>query len=127
VTLVKTGRWFVALGVGELVIVVTYVLDRFTDADLSSASTLLKLLLVVGAALIAGSAYHSWSATPTSTSLLAMLLGLLGGAALASTVVSAHTSEIYASATMATIGTIGLVASVAFAQIGLTRSRESQP
>ncbi|MCW2800097.1 MAG: hypothetical protein JWQ70_1569, partial [Aeromicrobium sp.] len=84
--LVKTGRLFVALGAGELVIVATYVLDRFTDADLSSASALLKVLLVVGAALIAGSSYHSWSAAPTSASLLATLLGLLGGAALASTV-----------------------------------------
>ena len=125
-TVVKTGRWFVALGVGELVIVATYVFDRFTDADLSSASTLLKVLLIVGAVLIAGSSYHSWSAAPTSASLLAMLFGLLGGATLASAVVSAKDGQVYANATMATIGTVGLVASVAFAQIGLARSREPQ-
>lgn len=122
----KTGRLFVALGVGELVIVGTYVLVQFTDADLSSASTVLKVLLVAGAVLIAGSSYQSWSAAPTSVSLLAMLLGLLGGATLASTVVSAHEAEVYASGSMAAIGTFGLVASVAFAQIGLARSRGAQ-
>jgi uncharacterized protein involved in response to NO len=124
---VKSGRWFLALGLGELVIVGTYVIDRFTDVDLSSGSrSTLKVLLVVGAALIAGSAYQAWSASPTSVNLLATLLALLGGAALASTVVTANDVQIYRSGTMATLGTIGLVVAVAFAQVGLARYRQSQ-
>jgi peptidoglycan/LPS O-acetylase OafA/YrhL len=125
---VKSGRWFLALGLGELVIVGTYVIDRFTDVDLSTdARSTLKVLLIVGAVLIAGSAYRTWSGAPTSVNLLATLLGLMGGATLASTVVTANDVQIYRSGVLATLGTIGLVAAVAFAQVGLARTRQSQP
>ncbi|MDX6277102.1 MAG: hypothetical protein QOJ72_1230 [Nocardioidaceae bacterium] len=116
------------LGLGELVIVGSYVVDRFTDVDLSSDTmTVLKVLIVVGAALIAGSAYRTWSATPTSVNLLATLLGLMAGATLASTVVTANDVQIYRSGLLGTLGTIGLVAAVAFAQVGMARGRENQP
>jgi peptidoglycan/LPS O-acetylase OafA/YrhL len=125
---VKSGRWLLVLGLGELVIVGTYVVDRFTDVDLSSGTkTVLKVLLVVGAVMIAGSAYRTWSAAPSSVNLLATLLGLMAGATLASTVVTANDVQIYRSGVLATLGTIGLVAAVAFAQVGMVRGRESQP
>jgi uncharacterized membrane protein len=124
---VKSGRWLLALGLGELVIVGTYVVDQLTGVDLSSnTKTVLKVLLVVGAVMIAGSAYRTWSSTPTSVNLLATLLGLMAGATLASTVVTANDVQIYRSGLLATLGTIGLVAAVAFAQVGMARGRESQ-
>jgi hypothetical protein len=50
-----------------------------------------------------------------------MILGLLGGASLASTITTATSDELYGSKPMALVGTVAVVAAVTIAQIGQTR------
>lgn len=117
-------RWFVVLGVAEAVVLVAYVLAELTEVDVSPVSGLMRIVLAVSAALVAGGSYHAWSAAPTTRSLCAMILGLLGGASLVSAVVSATDGHVYGNAGMAVIGTVAVVASVAVTQIGVIGAQE---
>lgn len=120
---VTSSRWFLALAVSEMYVLAVYVLARFTDTDLTSISGVLRVLLVAAAALVAVVAYQAWSKGPTTQTTCAMVTGLLGGAALASTVVSAAEEQIYSSATLAALGTAGVVVTVAIAQVAIAREK----
>ena len=115
-------RTFAVMGLAEVVVLVVWVVDRFTDIDLTGASVPLRIAVAVAAAVVAVLAYHAWSHRNTVHTICAMLLALLGGAAVVSAVSTAGTDEIYGSGSMALVGTIGIVAAVAVSQIALTRS-----
>ncbi|MCW2830940.1 MAG: hypothetical protein JWP31_1632 [Aeromicrobium sp.] len=119
----RSPRLFAAMSVCEVYVVAIYVLVRFADTDLGSSAGVWRVLLVVAAACVAGVSYHLWSTGPTTRTTCAMVLGLLGGAALASTVISADDERIYSSAALAAVGTAGVVAAVVITQISHARTQ----
>lgn len=113
----------VAMMIAEVVAVVVYVVDR-TDIDVSDWTTGLRIALVAAAALVAIATYATWSHRNTVHTLCAMLLGLLGGAALVAAVSTGGGDEVYGSGPMALVGTLAIVAAVVVSQIASSRLKE---
>ncbi|MCW2838959.1 MAG: hypothetical protein JWR55_442 [Aeromicrobium sp.] len=113
------------MSVAAAVVLVAYVGAGLADADLGSSTALIRIVVLAAAAVVAVVAYAGWSHGSTVHSLSAMILGLLGGASLASTVTTAAKGDLYGSEPMALAGTLAVVAAVTVAQIGQTRTKES--
>lgn len=107
------------------VVLIAYVVAGLADADLGSSAGYVRIAVVVAAVVVAIVAYSTWSHGNTPHTLSAMVLGLLGGASLASTVSTAKTGDLYGSDPMALVGTVAIVAAVTVAQIGQTRTKEN--
>jgi hypothetical protein len=107
------------------VVLVAYVVGGIADADLGSSAGLARIVVLVASAIVAIVAFQSWSHGSTAHTLSAMVLGLLGGASLASTVTTAAKGDLYGSEPMALVGTLAVVAAVSVAQIGQTRTNAS--
>ena len=118
-------RGIMVSGVAAAVVLVAYVVDGLTGGDLGSAATAFRIVVILAAVVVAIVAFQSWSHGSTPHTISAMVLGLLGGASLASTVTTATDDGLYGSAPMALVGTVAVIASVLVAQIGRTRSKES--
>jgi len=110
------------MSVSAAVVLMGYVVGGIADADLGSVTVTIRIAVLVAAALVAVLTFQAWSHASTSHSLSAMIVGLLGGASLASAVTTATGHELYGSGPMALVGTLAVVAAVTIAQIGQTRS-----
>lgn len=117
-----SSRGITTMSVGGAVVLAGYVLGGVADVDLGSALGGAKLLVIAAAVLVAALAFQLWSHHSAAPTLCAMALGLLGGASLASSITTARGSQLYASDTMALIGTVSVVAAVTLAQVTDTRS-----
>lgn len=113
------------MSVAAAVVLVGYVIGGIADADLDSSVGFVRILVAVAAATVAVVAYSTWSHGNTPHTLSAMVLGLLGGASLASTLSTAKGGDLYGSDPMALVGTLAIVAAVTVAQIGQTRTKEN--
>lgn len=113
------------MSVAAAVVLIAYVVAGVADADLGSSATALRILVIVAAAIVAIVAFSMWSHGNTPHTLSAMVLGLLGGASLASAVSTAKGGDLYGSEPMALVGTLAIVAAVTVAQIGQTRTKEN--
>lgn len=124
----KNVQRFAMLGVAEAIVLVACVLDLYTSADLSSAAVLLRVLVALAAVVVAGVTYHRWSQGATRHTTASMVLGLLGGASLVSSVATASGDRVFGSDPMALVGTVAIVAAVAITQVGLAQahSHDSQ-
>ena len=111
------------MSVAAAVVLVVYVIGGVADADLGSSASVARIVVLVAAAVVAVVAFQSFSHGSTPHTLSAMIVALLGGASLASTVSTAKGEELYGSAPMALVGTLAVVAAVTIAQIGQTRSK----
>jgi hypothetical protein len=110
------------MSLAGVVVLAAYVVGGLVGADLGSALGFVKIALVVAAVLVAALAFQGWSHDSNPHSLSAMVVALLGGASLASTVTTATGDDLYGSDPMALVGTVAVVAAVTIAQIGQTRS-----
>ena len=110
------------MSLAGVVVLAAYVVGGLVGADLGSALGFVKIALVVAAVLVAALAFQSWSHDSNPHSLSAMVVALLGGASLASTVTTATGDDLYGSDPMALVGTVAVVAAVTISQIGQTRS-----
>ena len=114
------------MSVAAAVVLIAYVAAAIVDADLGSSVSLVRIAVLVAAAVVAIIAYATWSHGNTVHTLSAMVLGLLGGASLASTVTTAAAGDLYGSDPMALVGTLAIVAAVTVAQIGQTQHRSKE-
>jgi hypothetical protein len=112
------------MSVAAAVALAGYVIGGLAGADLGSALGLAKIAVVVAAVVVAALTFQGWSHASTPHSLSAMIVALLGGASLASTVTTARGDDLYGSDPMALVGTVAVVAAVTIAQIGRTRSKD---
>ncbi|WP_157432401.1 hypothetical protein [Aeromicrobium sp. Root472D3] len=112
------------MSVAAAVVLVAYVVGGLAGADLGSALGLAKIVVVVAAVVVAALAFQGWSHSSTPHTLSAMVVALLGGASLASTVSTAGGDDLYGSDPMALVGTVAVVAAVTIVQIGQTRSKD---
>jgi hypothetical protein len=112
------------MSVAAAVVLVAYVVGGVADADLGSSATLVRVLVVVAAVVVAIATFQAFSHHATPHTISAMIVGLLGGASLASTVTTAKGHDLYGSEPMALVGTVAVVAAVTIAQIGQTRTKE---
>lgn len=117
----KFTRSFIVMAVAEAVVLVVYVLAQLADVDFGGAATSVKIAVVVAAAVVAVMAYQAWSHRNSLHTICAMLLGLLGGASLVSSVTTAEGNQIYGSAPMALVGTAAVVATVAVSLVAMSR------
>ena len=113
------------MSVAGAVVLAAYVVGGLLGVDLGSALGLVKIVVVIAAVVVAALAFQGWSHTNDTHSLSAMIVALLGGASLASTVSTATGDDLYGSDPMALVGTVAVVAAVTIAQIGQTRSHAS--
>jgi peptidoglycan/LPS O-acetylase OafA/YrhL len=107
------------------VVLVAYVVGAIADADLGSSAGFVRIGVLVAAVVVAVIAFQAWSHHNTPHTLSAMIVGLLGGACLASTITTATGDDLYGSGPMALVGTLAVVAAVTIGQIGQTRSKTS--
>ena len=114
------------MSVAAAVVLIAYVLTALAGVDLRSSTSLVRIVVLVAAAVVAVIAYATWSHGNTIHTLSAMVLGLLGGATLASTVTTADAGALYGSDPMALVGTLAIVAAVTVAQIGQTQHRSKE-
>lgn len=114
------------MSVAAAVVLAAYVVGGLLDADLGSALGYVKIGVVVAAVVVAGFAFQRWSHDSNPHTLSAMVVSLLGGASMASTVSTARGGDLYGSDPMALVGTLAVVAAVTIAQIGQTRSTPSR-
>ncbi|TGN30818.1 hypothetical protein [Aeromicrobium chenweiae] len=122
----KNARAMAALVIAEAVVVLVYVIDSVrTAGELADWTTGLRIALVVAALVVAVITYAAWSHRNTVHTICAMLLGLLGGAALVAAVSTGGSGEVYGSAPMALVGTLATVAAVVVSQIAMSRSQEA--
>jgi hypothetical protein len=110
------------MSIAGVVVLAAYVVVDLADVDLGSALGVVKIAVVVAAVVVAALAFQGWSHASTAHSLSAMVVALLGGASLASSVTTATGGELYGSEPMALVGTLAVVAAVTIAQIGQTRA-----
>jgi hypothetical protein len=115
------------MSVAAAVVLAVYVIAGIAGADLGSARGLVKIAVVVAAVVVAALAFQGWSHHSTPHTLSAMVVALLGGASLASTVTTARGDDLYGSDPMALVGTVAVVAAVTIVQIGQTRSKDGAP
>lgn len=120
----KIERSFIPTASAAVVVLVMYVLGQMAELDFGSAATAAQILTVIAAGIVAVMAYNRWSHRNTLHTICAMLLGLLGGASLVSSVTTAKGDAIYGSAAMALVGTAAVLASVAVTLVA--NSREGQ-
>jgi hypothetical protein len=120
---VQNTRRFVVLAIGEAMVLIAYVLGVVVELD--ALSVALRVVAVAGAMVVALTLYQSWSGSPTMVNFAAMAAALIGGAAVASTAVSATGDDVFASVPVATAGTAALLISVVLAQSSLAQSRKS--
>lgn len=104
------------------VVLVAYVVGGVADVDLGSAASIVRIVVLVAAAAVAVIAFQAFSHASTPHTISAMIVALLGGASLASTITTATGDDLYGSAPMALVGTIAVAAAVTISQIGQTRS-----
>jgi peptidoglycan/LPS O-acetylase OafA/YrhL len=112
------------MSVAAAVVLVAYVVGGLADADLGSSAGIVRIVVVIAAVLVAIVTYQHWSHGSTPHTLSAMIVGLLGGASLASAVSTATGHDLYGSQPMALVGTVAVVAAVTIGQIGHTRTKE---
>lgn len=117
----KITRNFIVMAVAEAVVLVVYILAQLAEVDFGSAATAVKVVVMGAAAVVAVLAYQAWSHQNSLHTICAMLLGLLGGASLFSSVTTAKGNEIYGSAPMALVGTAAVVAAVAVTLVAMSR------
>jgi hypothetical protein len=110
------------MSVAGTVVLGAYVIGGLAGVDLGSALGFVKIAVLVAAVLVAALAFQGWSHDSNPHSLSAMVVSLLGGASLASTVTTATGDDLYGSGPMALVGTVAVIAAVTIAQIGQTRS-----
>lgn len=110
------------MSIAAAVVLAAYVVGGVAGVDLGGARGLVKVAVLVAAVVVAGLAFQGWSHHGTPHTLSAMVVALLGGASLASTVTTARGADLYGSDPMALVGTLAVVAAVTIAQIGQTRS-----
>jgi hypothetical protein len=110
------------MSVAGTVVLGAYVIGGLAGVDLGSALGFVKIAVLVAAVLVAALAFQGWSHDSNPHSLSAMVVSLLGGASLASTVTTATGDDLYGSGPMALVGTVAVIAAVTIAQIGHTRS-----
>ncbi len=115
------------MSVAAAVVLAAYVIAGIAGADLGSARGLVKIAVVVAAVVVAALSFQGWSHHNTPHTLSAMVVALLGGASLASTVTTARGDDLYGSDPMALVGTVAVVAAVTIVQIGQTRSKDGAP
>ncbi|REK73366.1 hypothetical protein DX116_07390 [Aeromicrobium endophyticum] len=115
------------MSVAGAVVLGAYVVGGLAGVDLGSALGFVKIAVLVAAVLVAALAFQGWSHDSNPHSLSAMVVSLLGGASLASTVTTATGDDLYGSDPMALVGTMAVVAAVTIAQIGQTRSHTTPP
>lgn len=111
------------MSVAAAIVLVAYVVGGIAGADLGDAAGAVKIAVVVAAVVVAVIAFQSWSHGSTPHTLSAMVVGLLGGASLASAVSTATGDKLYGSAPMALVGTMAVVAAVTITQIGQSRTK----
>ncbi len=114
-------RSFMIMAVAEGVALAVYVLAQLAEIDFGSAAIAAQIAVVVAAAVVAIVAFQAWSHRNTPHTICAMLLGLIGGASLVSSVFTSQGDDIYGSAPMALLGTMALVATVAVTIVGASR------
>lgn len=115
------------MSVAAAVVLAVYVIAGIGGADLGSARGLVKIAVVVAAVVVAALSFQGWSHHSTPHTLSGMVVALLGGASLASTVTTARGDDLYGSDPMALVGTVAVVAAVTIVQIGQTRSKDGAP
>ena len=113
------------MSVAAAVVLIAYLLGGVAGVDLGSEAALVRLAVIAAAVIVAIVAYSTWSHGNSPHTLSAMVLGLLGGASLASAVSTATGGDLYGSEPMALVGTVAIVAAVTVAQIGQTRTKEN--
>lgn len=121
-------RGIQVMSAAAAVVLGAYVVVGIAGVDLGSAATIVRIVVLAAAALVAVIAFQAFSHRNTPHTLSAMIVGLLGGASLASTVTTAKGDALYGSDPMALVGTVAIVAAVTIAQIGQSRTpKTSQP
>lgn len=118
------ARSVIVMAVAEGVVLLAYVLAQLAEVDFGSAATAVRVAVIAAAAVVAIVAYQTWSHHSSLHTICAMLLSLLGGASLVSSVTTAAGNEIYGSAPMALVGTAAVVAAVAVTLVGMSRERQ---
>ncbi|GAA2081577.1 hypothetical protein GCM10009821_22800 [Aeromicrobium halocynthiae] len=101
------------VSLAEAVILVLLIVDRVLEpAWEGPALVVARGAIVVAAVVVAGLAYHSWSSIePRSGSLtVAMVGGLVGGAAITASIVGAPAGVLFGSLPLALLGLLGVVA-----------------
>jgi hypothetical protein len=111
------------MSVAAAIVLVAYVVIELAGADPGSSAVALRVVVLAAAVVVAAIAFQSWQHGNTLHTASAVVLGLLGGASLASTVTTAEKGELYGSDPMALVGTLAVVAAVTVAQIGQTRAK----
>lgn len=110
------------MSLAAAVVLVAYVVVAIADADLGSSATVVRVAVLAAAAVVAVVAFQSWSHGSTPHTLSAMIVGLLGGASLASSITTATGEALYGSEPLALVGTLAVVAAATIAQIGQSRT-----
>jgi hypothetical protein len=108
------------------VVLVAYVVASVADADLGGSATAVRVVVLAAAAVVAVVGFQSWSHRSTPHTLSAMVIGLLGGASLASSITTSSGDALYGSEPMALVGTLAIVAAATIAQIGQTRTNAQE-
>lgn len=120
--MVANVRGIQVMSVAAAVVLVGYVVGGVVGADLGSATTIVRIVVLAAAAIVAVMTFQAFSHGSTPHTLSAMIVGLLGGASLASTITTAKGDAVYGSDPLALVGTVAIVAAVTIAHIGQTRA-----
>lgn len=113
------------MSIAAAAVLAAWVIGGLAGVDLGPALGFVKIGAVVAAVVVAALSFQGWSHHSDPHTLSAMIVALLGGASLASTVSTARGDDLYGSDPMALVGTLAVVAAVTIAQIGQTRSTTS--
>lgn len=101
------------VSLAEAVILVLLIVDRVLKPAWEGPALVAgRGAIVVAAVVVAGLAYHAWSSTePRSSALtVAMVGGLVGGAAITAAIVDAPAGVLFGSLPLALLGLLGVVA-----------------
>jgi peptidoglycan/LPS O-acetylase OafA/YrhL len=122
---VANVRGIKLMSVAAAVVLIGYVVAELADVDFGSSLTAIRVAVLAGAAIVAVIAFQAWSHGSTVHTGSAMVLGLLGGASIASTVTTAKAGDVYGSQPMALVGTVAVVAAATVAQLAHTRNTQN--
>ncbi len=124
----KIGPGLIVPALAELVLLMLYALDVLAGILWPEWFVVPgRILVVAAAAAVAFVVYHAWSVAAERTPLVnaAMGAGLVGGAALASSVTTAAEGRLLGSGLLATLGVAAVVAAVVCHQIAAVKRSTS--
>ena len=118
--------WLLIVAASTVVVVVAFVVDAIAEVD-GSVRSALRVVVVVGAALSAGTLYQRWSIVPVRTPAHHAMAaaGLLGGALVASSAFS-NGPGVFGTGTTGALGAAALLVALLAARFTLAAPKESR-